>query len=89
MIKTAIMLAALLWATAAGAQRSTTLQFIGNASMSADGTVTLRLTSTADGQHANRTFVYKTNDAKYDEILHHMGGLKPGETRPVKPWPNN
>ncbi len=89
MIKIAIVLAALLWTTAGNAQSGLTPQIIGMASMSTDGTVTVHLTRTGDGQYANATFIYKLNDAKYDEILNHVGGLKPGETKPVTPWPDN
>jgi hypothetical protein len=30
---------------------------------------------------------YKPQDAEYRRILEHIGGLKPGETKPVPPWP--
>ena len=89
MIRIILAVVALLWASAAFPQSDpkSLPQFIGTASMSADGTVTVHLTRTADGQYANATFTYKPDDPDYAKTLKHIGGLKPGETKPVKPWP--
>jgi hypothetical protein len=91
MIRIILAIGALLWVSAAIPQSAPKPlpEFIGTASMSADGTVTLHLTRTADGQHANATFKYTTVDPKYDEVLRHIGGLNAGETKPVRPWPDN
>ena len=62
------------------------VQFIGMASMSDDGTVTLRLTMTSDGKPADAIIIYKVGDPRYDEVLRHLGGLKPGQTKPVPSW---
>jgi hypothetical protein len=90
LIRIAVAVGAILWGSAAISQTAPGLvpEFIGMASMSSDGTVTLHLTRTADGQFADATFTYGTDDPKYREILAHVGGLKPGETKPVKPWPD-
>jgi hypothetical protein len=63
---------------------------IGIATMAPDGTVTLRLraesqsgTTTGEGQ-----LIYRPGDAQYDEVLRHLGGLKPGESKSVPPWPD-
>jgi hypothetical protein len=91
MIRIVLVIGALLWASAATAQSETKplAEFIGTASMSDDGTVTLHLTRTADGRYANAKFRYTTADSKYDEVLRHIGGLKAGETKPVRSWPDN
>jgi hypothetical protein len=68
------------------AQSAPRVQFIGMASMSDDGTVTLRLTRTSDGKPADAIIIYKAGDPRYDEILRHLGGLKPGQIKPVPPW---
>ena len=62
--------------------------FIGSASMAMDGTITLQLFRTSDGQSAHALFTYKVGDPKYQETLAHIGGLKAGESKPVKPWPD-
>ena len=53
---------------------------IGTAVMSADGTITLTLRS-PDG--AEGVLAYKKNDPQYARILSHIGGIKPGEHKPV------
>jgi hypothetical protein len=90
LIRIIVAVGALLWGSAAISQTAPrpATEFIGMASMSADGTVTLHLTRTTDGQFADATFSYGTGDLKYREILEHVGGLKPGETKPVRPWPD-
>jgi hypothetical protein len=29
---------------------------------------------------------YKISDRAYDNVLRHLGGLRPGETKPFTPW---
>jgi hypothetical protein len=68
------------------AQSTPRVQFIGMASMSDDGTVTLRLTMTSDGKPADAIIIYKAEDSRYDEVLRHLGGLKPRQIKPVPSW---
>ena len=68
-------------------------EFIGEATMSENGAITLFLCTewespvlglmTATGQ-----FVYQVGDKDYRDVLEHLGGMKPGEHRPVRPWPD-
>lgn len=61
---------------------------IGVATMSADGTITLQLRAEgAGGTVGDAVFVYKLGDKMYAEIKQHIGDIKPGETKPVPPWP--
>ncbi|MFZ2639409.1 MAG: hypothetical protein WA117_00365 [Verrucomicrobiia bacterium] len=64
---------------------------IGTAEMAADGTITLQLRAEgkSGGERAvgDAMFVYKKDDPKYKDILDHLGGMKPGESKFVKPWP--
>jgi hypothetical protein len=53
---------------------------IGMAVMSADGTITLTLHS-PDG--ADGVVAYHRNDPQYARILSHIGGIRPGEHKPV------
>jgi hypothetical protein len=59
---------------------------IGAATMTRDGAITLRLRAEGPGMTGEGTLVYKRGDARYDDVLRHIGGIKPGETKPVPPW---
>jgi len=61
-------------------------QSIGVATMTEDGTITLRLRSLPPGPIAEGTLRYAPGDPRYDEIVRHLGGIRPGETKPVPPW---
>jgi hypothetical protein len=80
-----------LAAAAAGAQPATTVPCeqvasIGVATMTEDGTIALRLRSLPPGPIAEGTMSYRPGDPQYEEIKKHIGGIKPGETKPVRPW---
>jgi hypothetical protein len=64
------------------------VQYIGTATMSDDGTIALKLVMTGDGTPADALLTYKTDSPDYQEILHHLGGMKPDETKPVTPGPD-
>ena len=60
---------------------------IGSATMTADGTVTLRLRAEERGGILGEgVLVYRPNSRYYKEVLDHIGGLKPGQTKTVPPW---
>ena len=61
---------------------------IGAATMKPDGTIILRLR--AEGSHTigDGTVEYAPNNPHYQEVLQHLGGLHPGETKSVPPWPD-
>jgi hypothetical protein len=89
MLRMAISLVALAWIALAAipTDSKAELEYIGSATMSSDGTITLHLNRTSDGQFLDATFTYKVGDPDYQKTLAHIGGLKPGETKPVRPWP--
>jgi hypothetical protein len=62
---------------------------IGTATMQADGTIVMQLISLPPGPTAHGTFTVKPTDKTYKETLDHLGGLKPGETKSVPPWPDD
>ncbi|HEY5071003.1 MAG TPA: hypothetical protein VII63_03130 [Caulobacteraceae bacterium] len=66
-------------------------RYIGTATMAADRTVTLWLRADLPGDagHGHATLLYPQSDPQYREILCHLGGLRPGETKAVKPWPDD
>jgi hypothetical protein len=66
------------------------LESIGIATMKEDGTIVLRLRAESDdGAIGEALFTYAPDDEQYDEILTHLGGLEPGESKAVPPWPDD
>jgi hypothetical protein len=60
---------------------------IGTATMNADATIVLQLRATAsDGTTGDGQLIYPPAHPRYAEILRHVGGLRPGESKPVPPW---
>ena len=60
---------------------------IGAASMAQDGTITLRLRAEGPGGKIGEgQMTYRRGEPHYDEILRHLGSLKPGQTKLVPPW---
>ncbi|MDZ4832747.1 MAG: hypothetical protein SGJ27_02985 [Candidatus Melainabacteria bacterium] len=60
---------------------------IGDASMDKSGTINLRMRRTMGGMNADGMFEYKKGSQYYDEVLNHIGGLKPGDIKLVAPFP--
>ena len=60
---------------------------IGVATMNADREIVLDLRSADCGIIAEARVSYKPGDGSYAEVLSHIGGLKPGQTKPVPAWP--
>jgi hypothetical protein len=60
--------------------------YSGTAVMLDDGTLALHLRLTSDGKAVNDVLTYKVSDRAYDNVLRHLGGLRPGETKPFRPW---
>ncbi len=62
---------------------------IGSATMKDDGTIVLQLRAEGPGGiRGDALFSYKKGDKRYDKVLEHLGGLKPGQNKPVPPWPD-
>jgi hypothetical protein len=59
---------------------------IGVATMTPDGVITLRLSSRSAGMIAEGLLSYPPDHPKYDEVRQHLGGMRPGESKPVPPW---
>ena len=62
------------------------MPYVGTAIMQDDGTLTLHLRLTSDGKAVSDTIVYKVSDRAYDNVLRHLGGMSPGDTRQFTPW---
>jgi hypothetical protein len=61
---------------------------IGVAWLEDDGTLVLQLRAESQGKAVGDALIrYKPADEAYARTLKHIGSLKPGETKPVPPWP--
>ncbi len=74
--------------TACAARSQPNLAPIGVATMETDGTIVLQLRATAPGVRGESRLTYPRTHEDYDAILTHLGGLRPGESKPVLPWPS-
>jgi len=62
---------------------------IGQATMNQDGTIVLQLRAEGDdGTVGDALFTYPPTHEDYKMILEHLGGLEPGQSKPVPPWPD-
>jgi hypothetical protein len=60
---------------------------IGAATMRADGTIEMQLRAEGPGGIVgDALFVYPPDHPQYADMLAHVGGLQPGESKPVPPW---
>lgn len=62
------------------------MPYTGTAVMQEDGAISLHLRLTSDGKDVNDTLTYKTTDRGYDNVMRHLGGLNPGESKRFDPW---
>lgn len=62
--------------------------YIGSAEMDGAGTITLHLSVSERGMVGDAVKSYRKNDPDYQYILDHVGPLKPGDSVPVRPFPN-
>ena len=60
---------------------------IGSATMEADGTIVLQLRAEGPGMRGDALLRYPKGHKEYHNVLKHLGGLRPGESKAVPPWP--
>ena len=61
---------------------------VGSAEMGKDRVLRLMLrTETADGMVGEMTLVVPPDDPRYAGFVAHLGGIEPGEARPIPPFP--
>lgn len=64
--------------------------YVGVATMLPDGTIHMRLRGQLPGGGVAEGEVdYQPDSPDYQQVLEHLGGLKPGETKLMKPWPDD
>jgi len=62
---------------------------IGVATMQPDGTIVLDLRAEGPGMLGDARITYPKSHPEYDSVLKHLGGLTPGDSKPVPPWPDD
>jgi hypothetical protein len=61
---------------------------VGSAEMAKDGTLRLMLRAeTADGMIGEMTMVVPPGDPRYAGYVAHLGGMRPGDAKPIPPFP--
>ncbi len=60
--------------------------YLGIAEMRPDRTIVLTMYIDGTGRDAYQVVEYKPTDKYYELVMKHVGGLKPGEQKPVRPW---
>ena len=63
-----------------------TVESIGVANMGADGTITLHLKSLWPDPHEDSDLSYAPDDPQYEDIKKHLGGIAPGQSKPIPPF---
>jgi len=61
------------------------MPYFGTATLDED-LIRIQLRTTADGKPADGTLIYRRGERGYDNVLRHLGGLRQGESKPVRPW---
>jgi hypothetical protein len=64
---------------------------IGQATMEADRTIVLWLRAQSDdgATIGHATFTHSPADEAYEPIVNHVGGLAPGQSKLMPPWPDH
>ena len=70
----------------ASGENPTAQKSIGVARMLDDGTILVGVAA-GGGDRAQAVLQLMPGDTPYQPLLDHIGGLKPGETKSIPPWP--
>jgi hypothetical protein len=84
-------LAALLLAfsgAALAAENPAPAPSVGVATMLENGTILIGVRGPAVDGPLQAVLMIEPGDTNYQQIIDHVGGLKPGETKSIPPWPN-
>ncbi|HMI98128.1 MAG TPA: hypothetical protein VK479_16585 [Micropepsaceae bacterium] len=60
---------------------------VGVATMLENGTILVGIRGPAPGGPLQAVLMVEPGDTNYQQIIDHLGGLKPGETKSIPPWP--
>jgi len=61
---------------------------VGVATMLTNGTILVGVGGDGPAARAQAVLEIHPGDTNYQMIIDHVGGLKPGETKPIPPWPD-
>src|SRR5262245_10486893 len=61
---------------------------VGVATMLNNGTILIGVGGNGPGERAQAVLEIHPGDTNYQMIVDHVGGLKPGETKSIPPWPD-
>jgi hypothetical protein len=61
---------------------------IGVATMLQNGTILVGVRGTNTDSLLQGVLMVEPGDSTYQQLIDHVGGLKPGETKPIPPWPD-
>jgi hypothetical protein len=61
---------------------------VGVATMLQNGTILVGVPGPDGDSRAQAVLTVEPGDSTYQPIIDHVGGLKPGETKPIPPWPD-
>jgi len=71
-----------------GAESATDDKSVGKTTMLQDGTILVGVPGPGPDSRAQAVLEVQPGDTNYQQIIDHVGGLKPGETKPIPPWPD-
>ena len=60
---------------------------VGVATMLENGTILIGIRGPAVDGPLQAVLMIEPGDTNYQQIIDHVGGLKPGETKSIPPWP--
>ena len=61
---------------------------VGVARMLENGTILVGIRGPGPDGPLQAVLMVEPGDTNYQQIIDHVGGLKPGETKSIPPWPN-
>jgi hypothetical protein len=61
---------------------------VGVATMLPNGTILVGVPGPGGESRAQAVLMVEPGDSTYQPIIDHVGGLKPGETKSIPPWPS-
>src|ERR1700686_5170549 len=90
MMRPAPLLALLLACSGAApaAENPASVPSVGVAKMLENGTILIGIRGPAPDGPLQAVLMVEPGDTNYQRIIDHVGGLKPGETKSIPPWPD-
>jgi len=84
----AVIVPLALAGTAMAAESPAAASSIGVAAMLQNGTILVGVRGPDPDSSLQGVLMVEPGDSTYQQLIDHVGGLKPGETKPIPPWPD-